>query len=193
MVKIFPRVGGRLHAQLNHSTAWVIRSSSWQCCNAPSCVASSMTWGAWPLTSASCHRGAQRHQRSPSLSPGNPYWGIGVERSLPQARENSRNESVTMMQAVKSGHGINGAGRQFASKDIAISRDGIDGTDHYDSPYICKSTLCIMHQFETPHIPHIKGHRWIATSTGLKHRGRWCPQCRKKTKKHPVKETRRNL
>jgi hypothetical protein len=39
--------------------------------------------GAWPASSASCQRGAHKHQRPPGLRPGKPNCGIGVERSLP--------------------------------------------------------------------------------------------------------------
>jgi hypothetical protein len=49
---------------------------------------------------ASCHRGAQRHQRSPAFRPGNPKSGIGVDRSFPRNLENLRNSSVAMMHTV---------------------------------------------------------------------------------------------
>src|SRR3546814_1767887 len=65
-----------------------------------SCVASSTTSGAKPACRASSQRAAHRHQRSPSCSPPKPYSGRGVDRSLPTARENCRNSSVTMMQTV---------------------------------------------------------------------------------------------
>jgi hypothetical protein len=35
--------------------------------------------GAWPASSASCQRGARKHQRSPGLKPGKANCGIGVE------------------------------------------------------------------------------------------------------------------
>jgi hypothetical protein len=37
------------------------------------------------------------------------------------------------------------------------------------------------------------GHQWSASMGNVKHNKSWCPHCRKITKKHPVKETRRNL
>jgi hypothetical protein len=58
------------------------------------------TRGAWPASSASCQRGAHTHQRSPGLRPGKPNCGIGVERSLPQDLENSRNSAVMTAQTV---------------------------------------------------------------------------------------------
>jgi hypothetical protein len=61
-----------------------LKSASEQKLKAPSCVARKTTRGARPAWSASCHRGAHRHQRSPGLSPGKSSSGTGVERSLPQ-------------------------------------------------------------------------------------------------------------
>ena len=57
---------------------------------AASCVLSSTTWGAAPLSKASCQRLAQRHQKSPGLRPGKPYCGAGLERSFPLDLVNSR-------------------------------------------------------------------------------------------------------
>ena len=56
--------------------------------------------GAMPASYASCQRDAQRHQRSPGTSPGKPWAGIGVLRSLPCARENSRNSPVMTTQTL---------------------------------------------------------------------------------------------
>ena len=53
-----------------------------------------------PHSSASRQRGAHKHQRSPGLRPGKPNWGIGVERSLPEDLENSRNAAVMTAQTV---------------------------------------------------------------------------------------------
>src|ERR1700674_323587 len=78
----------------SRSTATRLRSASEQKLKAPSCVARKTTRGARPACSASCHRGAHRHQRSPGLSPGKPNSGTGVERSLPQDFEYSRNPAV---------------------------------------------------------------------------------------------------
>jgi hypothetical protein len=47
-----------------------------------------------PASKASFQRKAHKHQRSPSLSPGNWYIGIGVLRSLPRALEKAKNLSV---------------------------------------------------------------------------------------------------
>src|SRR5499427_7544737 len=82
------------------STAKRLRSASEQWLSAPSCVARKTTRGALPASSASCQRGAQRHQRSPGLRPGKPNCGIGVERSLPRDLENSRNAAVMTAQTV---------------------------------------------------------------------------------------------
>src|SRR3984957_6076404 len=78
----------------SRSTAKRLRSASEQKLKAPSCVARKTTRGARPACSASCHRGAHRHQRSSGLSPGKPNSGTGVERSLPQDFEYSRNPAV---------------------------------------------------------------------------------------------------
>src|SRR5262249_883095 len=53
-----------------------------------------------PASRASCQRGAQRHQRSPGLSPRKPNSGTGVERSLPRDLENARNAAVMTAQTV---------------------------------------------------------------------------------------------
>ena len=82
------------------SSAWRFRSASAQWSSAPSCVARSTTRGAEPASNASCQRGAQRHHLSPALSPGNPYSGIGVDRSFPRDRENVRNSSVMTVHTV---------------------------------------------------------------------------------------------
>src|SRR6516165_6254052 len=82
------------------STAKRLRSAREQKASAPSWVARSTTRGAWPASNASCQRGAQRHQRSPGLRPGNPNSGIGVERSLPRDLENARNGAVITVQTV---------------------------------------------------------------------------------------------
>src|ERR1700674_5810665 len=78
----------------SRSTATRLRSASEQKLKAPSCVARKTTRGARPACSASCHRGAHRHQRSPGLSPGKPNSETAVERSLPQDFEYSRNPAV---------------------------------------------------------------------------------------------------
>src|SRR5271168_2658965 len=78
----------------SRSTAERLRSASEQKLKAPSCVARKTTRGARPACSASCHRGAHRHQRSPGFSPGKPNSGTGVDRSLPQDFEYSRNPAV---------------------------------------------------------------------------------------------------
>src|SRR6202521_5395514 len=81
-------------ASQSRSTAKRLRSASEQKLKAPSCVARKTTRGARPACSASCQRGAHRHQRSPGFSPGKPNSGTGVERSLPQDFEYSRNPAV---------------------------------------------------------------------------------------------------
>ena len=78
----------------SRSTAKRFRSASEQKLKATSCVARNTSRGARPACSASCHRGAHRHQRSPGFSPGKPNSGTGVERSLPQDFEYSRNPAV---------------------------------------------------------------------------------------------------
>src|SRR3984885_10676002 len=78
----------------SRSTAKRLRSASEQKLKAPACVARKTTRGARPACSASCHRGAHKHQRSPGLSPGKPNSATGVERSLPQDFEYSRNPAV---------------------------------------------------------------------------------------------------
>lgn len=60
------------------------------------CVASAMTGGATPASSASRHRPAHRHQRSPGFSPAKPPRG--VSRSLPRAFVNRKNVEVTSLQ-----------------------------------------------------------------------------------------------
>mgnify|MGYP003349576250 CR=1 FL=1 len=59
-----------------------------------------MVASATPASYASSQRPAQRHQRSPGRSPGNPKSGCGVERSLPTDLENARNSSVITAQTV---------------------------------------------------------------------------------------------
>src|SRR5271155_285812 len=81
-------------ASQSRSTAKRLRSTSEQKLKAPACVARNTTRGARPACSASCHRGAHKHQRSPGFSPGKPNSGTGVERSLPQDFEYSRNPAV---------------------------------------------------------------------------------------------------
>src|SRR6202790_387555 len=81
-------------ASQSRSTATRLRSASEQKLKAPSWVARKTTRGARPACSASCHRGAHRHQRSPGFNPGKPKSGTGVERSLPQDFEYSRNPAV---------------------------------------------------------------------------------------------------
>ena len=76
------------------SRACVLSAASGTISSARRCVAFRKTLGARPASWASSHRAAQRHQRSPSLRPGKPYSGCGVERSLPRAFENSRNAVV---------------------------------------------------------------------------------------------------
>ena len=66
--------------------------------SACSAVASRMTGGATPACQASSQRWAHRHQRSPGFSPANRSSGRGVLRSLPWAREKSRNAWVTLVQ-----------------------------------------------------------------------------------------------
>src|SRR5262245_21340087 len=87
-------------ARQARSTAKRLRSASEQYSRAPSCVARKTTRGACPASSASCQRGAQRHQRSPGLSPRNPNSGTGVDRSLPRDLENARNAAVMTAQTV---------------------------------------------------------------------------------------------
>ena len=57
-------------------------------------VASRCTGGATPAKTASFQRTAQRHQRSPGLSPANRYSGRGVIRSFPCASEYEGNRST---------------------------------------------------------------------------------------------------
>src|SRR5215813_5439818 len=85
----------RLHAR---STAKRLRSAKEQKVKAPSWVARKTTRGAWPASNASCQRDAHKHQRSPGFSPGKPNAGTGVERSLPQDFEKSRNAAVITAQ-----------------------------------------------------------------------------------------------
>jgi len=87
-------------ASQSRSTAKRLRSAREQKLKAPSCVARNTTCGARPACSASCHRGAHRHQRSPGFSPGKPNSGTGVERSLPQDFEYSRNPAVMTVHTV---------------------------------------------------------------------------------------------
>jgi hypothetical protein len=87
-------VVGADFAGQSRSTAKRLRSASEQKLNAPACVARKTTRGARPACSASCHRGAHRHQRSPGFSPGKPNSGTGVERSLPLDFEYARNPAV---------------------------------------------------------------------------------------------------
>ena len=54
------------------STAKRLRPASEQWSSAASWVARKTTRGAWPASSASCQRGAHRHQRSPGFRPGKP-------------------------------------------------------------------------------------------------------------------------
>ncbi len=61
-------------------------------------VAFRMTGHANPAACASDQRAAQMHQRSPALSPGNPYSGLGVVRSFPVALLKSRKSSVSSQQ-----------------------------------------------------------------------------------------------
>jgi hypothetical protein len=82
------------------STAKRLRSASEQWPRAASWVARKTTRGALPASSASCQRGAQRHQRSPGFRPRKPISGIGVERSLPRDLENPRNAAVMTAQTV---------------------------------------------------------------------------------------------
>ena len=89
----FPNLGkgSQAHSSMVSSTkAFSCRSSSLQYLKAASCVLSSTTWGAAPLSKASCQRLAQRHQKSPGLRPGKPYCGAGLERSFPLDLVNSR-------------------------------------------------------------------------------------------------------
>src|ERR1700688_742305 len=88
-------------ASQSRSTAKRLRSASEQKVQAPSLVARKTTRGARPACSASCHRGAHRHQRSPGFSPGKPNSGTGVERSLPQDFEYSRNPAVMTAHTVE--------------------------------------------------------------------------------------------
>jgi hypothetical protein len=87
-------------ASQSRSTAKRLRSPSEQKLKAPSCVARKTTRGARPARRASCHRGAHRHQRSPGFSPAKPNSGTGVERSLPQDFEYSRNPAVMTLHTV---------------------------------------------------------------------------------------------
>lgn len=63
-------------------------------------VASRSTGGATPASSASFQRVTHRHHRSPGSSPGKSHSGCGVTRSLPCARENSRNSRVIFAHTV---------------------------------------------------------------------------------------------
>jgi hypothetical protein len=58
-----------------------------------------LKWGVglWSMAryKASAGQNYQRHHRSPSLSPGKEYIGIGVERSLPRDLLNLRKLSST--------------------------------------------------------------------------------------------------
>ena len=64
-------------------TARLVRSSIGTTSRARAWVAPSTTSGANPASWASSQRDAQRHHRSPGLSPANPHSVRGVERSLP--------------------------------------------------------------------------------------------------------------
>ena len=74
--------------------AWSSKVSIGMCFRTDSWVPSRNTGGAASALAASSQRWAQRHQRSPGLSPGNPCSGRGVIRSLPFERLNMRNSRV---------------------------------------------------------------------------------------------------
>jgi hypothetical protein len=83
-----------------YSAAQAFRSSIFANSSVEACVDSSRIFGAIPASKASFHRLAQRHQRSPGLSPGNCMSGLGVERSLPCSKEYFRNSFVITAQTV---------------------------------------------------------------------------------------------
>src|SRR3954471_1243503 len=82
------------------STACAFRSSKSQNARHASCVAARTTFGACPASSASCHRGAQRHHLSPGCRPGKPNCRLGVDKSFPAAFEKARNSAVRTTQTV---------------------------------------------------------------------------------------------
>src|SRR6266446_9332407 len=97
--RFFSLFSGRLVPQLR-SIAWRFRTSSGTTSRVASWVAVSLTLGAWPASSASFQRSAQRHQQSPGSRPGKPNSGTAVERSLPAALENARNAASTFVHTV---------------------------------------------------------------------------------------------
>ncbi|EEF22873.1 conserved hypothetical protein [Ricinus communis] len=84
----------------DQAAAWSFSTPSDTMARVSSWVASRMTWGAMPASSASRQRPAHRHQRSPGLSPRKANSGRGVERSLPVDLEKARNSSVIKAQTV---------------------------------------------------------------------------------------------
>jgi hypothetical protein len=66
--------------------AFFRRSSSGTCCNEIRCVDDRITGGATFAFQACFHRPAHRHQRSPARNPGNPFAGLGDDKSLPCER-----------------------------------------------------------------------------------------------------------
>ena len=84
----------------HHSTACFSRRSKGTIWRVSSWVAESITGQATPSSAASFHVWAQTHHLSPGERPGNPCSDIGVIRSLPWERANSRNPLETMQQTV---------------------------------------------------------------------------------------------
>ena len=78
---------------LDHSLC-ASRISMGTIAKASSCVLSKFTGQATPALAASNQVWAHTHQQSPGLSPGNPYCGTGVIKSLPCDLANNRKSSV---------------------------------------------------------------------------------------------------
>ena len=83
-----------------HVDGVLLQDSSGTMSSARSCVEASTTNAAAPSSWARSQLTAVTHQRSPGTSPGKPYGGIGVDRSLPIERWCSRNSAVTTAQIV---------------------------------------------------------------------------------------------
>ena len=107
-------------------------------------VASRTMGQAAPACWTCSQRAAQTHQRSPGLRPAKPYWGMGVERSLPRALEACEEGSVddaadgvdaevvgaglAAAGAVEAGHRLTAADvERLAENVLAAVFDGFDG------------------------------------------------------------------
>ena len=82
------------------SRAFCFSSSNETYSIADAWVADKITGGATPASSASFHRLAHKHQRSPGFRPGKLNAGTGVLRSFPLNLVNARNSSLTCAQTI---------------------------------------------------------------------------------------------